>query len=664
MILIVFATSTLAMQDEVGLYGYECGSTITNVTTISLVDIGNCDIERPQTKNETKEMLLIQLDSYEMAHVIKCTIKITRTITRCGWWSYAQRVLDGELTYFKEITNDECRKMFDSQYVMLGTTPLYNLQRNKTEVRSIVLAGSAGREGGCEKGDYSDQTGSWKGVYVAGMAEITVQDYYAEVKLGDNKIMLKSGTVCALKDQQCSDYDGGYAFWEAVPEDVCGLNKYSTLYEGKVQVTQEEKKSTSQIMYTIEWGERLVSLIQKGTSDLCGYKLIMTEHPELFFIESNDNISNKFNKATLPIANVNLFTYINTKFVYAEKNMGKQMSEMYYDILKSKCELEQKIMRNALAIATLSPSEFGYTLMKEEGYMGIVTGEVVHLVKCLKVEVEQRVTKGCYAELPITWRKQDYFLSPKTRIILKTGTPILCDPRLPSMFKIHPQVWFKMLPNLMIKADNPEVLQPATKPTWTYNSPITLLMGGVYSEKDTRRLNDLILFPMEKTAVLNRVAQGMSGRNVNMDGLTLRNFLDRDSIREIAREYYTGMWENFVQFGSASAGVIGIFIVFRLVKLIIDTVLHGYAIYSLYGFSLHLLGAIWNSVTQLLLHLANQADEKKEELKRESQEEREENQATAPQDITLTRQPLLYPELGRREQYHDIELGSTGTSRT
>lgn len=230
--------------------------------------------------------------------------------------------------------------------------------------------------------------------------------------------------------------------------------------------------------------------------------------------------------------------------------------------------------------------------MNEEGYMRVVTGEKVYLVKCLKVKVEQRVTKECYAELPITWKKEDYFLSLKIRIILKTDTPILCDPRLSSMFEIHPQVWFKMIPNLMIKADNPEILQPATKPTWTFNSPITLSIRRVYSEKHTKRLNNFILFSIEKTAVLNRVVQDMSGRNVNMDGLSRINFLDKDSIKEIAREYYTSMWENFVQFGSASARIIGIFIIFRLVKLIIDIVLHGYAKYSLYGFSLHLLGAI------------------------------------------------------------------------
>lgn len=70
----------------------------------------------------------------------------------------------------------------------------------------------------------------------------------------------------------------------------------------------------------------------------------MTEYLKLFFIESNKNIANKLNETALPVANINLFTYINTKCIYAEKNVGRQISNMYYDILKSKCEIEQKIM--------------------------------------------------------------------------------------------------------------------------------------------------------------------------------------------------------------------------------------------------------------------------------------------------------------------------------
>lgn len=104
----------------------------------------------------------------------------------------------------------------------------------------------------------------------------------------------------------------------------------------------------------------------------------------------------------------------------------------------------------------------------------MVAGEVVHLIECLKIKVEQRVTQECYNELHITWRKQDYFLLTKTKIIVRSESSIHCDPRLPSMLRGQPRLWFKMLPNMAVKVNEPKILEPAITPTWTYNS-LTLL---------------------------------------------------------------------------------------------------------------------------------------------------------------------------------------------
>ena len=44
-------------------------------------------------------------------------------------------------------------------------------------------------------------------------------------------------------------------------------------------------------------------------------------------------------------------------------------------------------------------------------------------------------------------------------------------------------------------------------------------------------------------------------------------------------------------------------IIIRGMKLIVDTLIHGYALHNMFGWSFHLLGALWDSVTNLLLHL-------------------------------------------------------------
>ncbi|KYN12279.1 hypothetical protein ALC57_15559 [Trachymyrmex cornetzi] len=62
-------------------------------------------------------------------------------------------------------------------------------------------------------------------------------------------------------------------------------------------------------------------------------------------------------------------------------------------------------------------------------------------------------------------------------------------------------------------------------------------------------------------------------------------------------------WNKFTIFGNISAGLIGIYLIGRLVKLFLDTFVHGYALHTVYGWSVYLIGAIWDSLTQLLLHL-------------------------------------------------------------
>jgi len=59
--------------------------------------------------------------------------------------------------------------------------------------------------------------------------------------------------------------------------------------------------------------------------------------------------------------------------------------------------------------------------------------------------------------------------------------------------------------------------------------------------------------------------------------------LDEQAIDRIAERADHRLWERFVTFGSASAGVLAIFVIIKVIKLIIDTIIHGYALHSIYG---------------------------------------------------------------------------------
>lgn len=129
------------------------------------------------------------------------------------------------------------------------------------------------------------------------------------------------------------------------------------------------------------------------------------------------------------------------------------------------------------------------------------------------------------------------------------------------------------------------------------------------------------MFPAEKPALLNNIAQGTIGYQVPAGSVSFLEFLDEKTLNHIAENATTKFWNGFMKFGSASGGIAGIIVFLTVIKLAIDTCVQGYALHALYGWSIHLLGAIWGSLTGLLLTLAHQKNKlapKKEEAHIES----------------------------------------------
>jgi len=337
---------------------------------------------------------------------------------------------------------------------------------------------------------------------------------------------------------------------------------------------------------------------------LCGYTLLCTEHPKLFILEVKPG--NTFAKqGDIAVNNLDIFTYMNSKFVFIEKHVKQQMTSLYNNVISQKCELERQVITNALSFAALQPDEFAYRLMKGPGYMAVTAGEAVHIVKCIPVEAMARKTEKCYTELPVTVRNSTFFLTPKSRIITELGNERECSMELPTLYRIE-DTWIQLTPTIQVRQVSPEQFKPMASLTWKYLTPGPLAVSGIYSEVDLKKLRDHIMFPAEKPALLNTVARGLTGHSVNTDGISVYNLLNEESLNKIVESTASRIWRGFVNFGSATAGLVGIFMIIRIIKLLIDTIIHGYALHTVYGCSLHLLGAVWSSLANLLLHLAKE----------------------------------------------------------
>jgi len=108
----------------------------------------------------------------------------------------------------------------------------------------------------------------------------------------------------------------------------------------------------AQIVYSLTAQNTIFALTSTGSYATCGHTLIRIEHPKLILFKTTLGVS-LFKLSR--IANVDIFTYMNSKFVYVKKYIRTQINQLYRNILLQQCDLKSRMMQNILAITVRSP---------------------------------------------------------------------------------------------------------------------------------------------------------------------------------------------------------------------------------------------------------------------------------------------------------------------
>lgn len=598
------------LRHTMGIIGYDCGTSQINVTTISLLDVEHCDLS-DQSISENKTFIqVLQLNEYNALMVRQCKVEIQRHVYRCGFLSHSSVVSQGFNSYIMEVDKRACDDAHRyGSFKLTNSHIIHGLRRNSTKRHGLTLVGKVDDDGDCEGTSYTDPFGSWEDVIVLASVTITLGEHQGRVNLNTDKVYLKSGTVCLLSDGFCIDQEGGYTFWNPVEKDTCNFHQFSLLFEGMSSKLSSPETTYTDTVYSVITEDITFALATKGKNTICGYTILKTEHPKLFILDINKEDRFTTFKKT-PTENLDIFAYVNSKFVFVERHIKRQMKNLYKDIIIQKCELERQTLKNFLSFATQSPDEFAFDLIGS-GHMAVLAGEVVHIVKCIPVEVKVEHGNTCYNELQVSRNNETYFMTPRTHILKRKGTEISCNRLLPVQYKLSDR-WYKILP-LPTESRQPTIVKPMTKNSWVYENTQNLATSGIYSDKEVQQLRDRIMYPVEVPSVLNDLARGISGHSVNHENGGILNLFDESLIEKLIDNTWTKLWNRFLTFGTVSAGVIAIMTIIHFIKIVVDIVIQGYAIHSIYGWSIHLVGAIWSSISHLLIRLGSDSQRHQQE---------------------------------------------------
>lgn len=644
MLLYVTLFVTLFFHSSKGMIGFDCGSTIPNITTFSLIDSGECDFHeiKPNATNVTIE--LFQVAEFKSVAIKQCKIEIERTIYYCGMFGHLIPVENGKQEYLYDISNEACNLIHETGVFKYDNTHIFaNLKVNSSMSHGVDFAGSAA-EKSCSGVSYSDSFGSWNKVFVQGTIKITLLEINGQVNLKKNKLKLPSGTVCRFSEQTCLDMEGGYSFWKPLPSENCLGNNYELLYKGIA--TKFLNTAKHETIFAVNSNVVTFALLAKNAINHCNTDLITTEHPKLLIHEyKNEYPRNTIENAVSP----DIFTYMNSKFIYIERRLETEVNNLYLDLITHRCELERSVIQNSLSLATLAPDEFAYNVMKGPGYMAKIAGEVVHLIKCTPKEVKVQHTNHCFLELPVSSGNETWFLKPKTHILIRKGTQVECNTIVPAYYKIS-EDWIKFIPS-PTKTEPPHHLNPNTKITYLFNIPKGLATSGVYSQTDLDKLQENLQFQLEKGPLLNAIAMKMHGDN-SIDGDSINNIFTGNTLKHIVESTWHTIVEELTSFGSISSAIIMVLIIIQFIRLLVDLVVQGYTLHALYGWSIKLLGALFSSITHLLINLNTRNYNEKSEKRNRSKQETIELQEVVIDKVSIS-PPLtaIPPPLPQKAPY-------------
>ena len=596
MIGVILAILASLTAGEASLTGYLCGKPTPNMTTVSLLKVEDCTLAKVEPESLSIPIQLLQKNIYRETVVNQCRIRVDQTIFYCGMYSHNSIVHGGQSVFMASITRDVCNDMIKYNQLKYGRVIINDIKPNMTNRVTITTAGKLSENGECEGELFVSGDREYKKSVVIEKLEISYSEVTSNVNNDLNTLILPSGAHCPYIEGHCISNDEQYAYWSVEPTNTCKFDQFSVLFEGVGIKVSGESVHSPTVYFGNSSHQIKFGLAATGEEVLCGYKLIKTEHPDLYIIETTPERSFAVQRS-LAIADILLSNYFNAKLAYLEGHVSSEIKSLYRDIINHQCQLERQILVNSLAIVQTQPDIFALTLMKEQGYTAIPAGEAAHILQCEAINCKPRDTDQCYLELPVTCNEEPVFLKPRTRIIVRKGTPVMCNSLINSLFQINGRWRYVSRP---AESSPPQNIIPMTRPTWAYKSIDDFIESGIYTQQDLKLLHEHTAFPIEKSALIESVAHRLYGSKV--PSVNFDNLLDNDKIGVLIESRFTQLWNGFMKFGTVSAGILMIIIIVQLFKLLFDTLIRGYTLHAAYGCSAHLFGALFGTITNLLIH--------------------------------------------------------------
>ena len=143
------------------------------------------------------------------------------------------------------------------------------------------------------------------------------------------------------------------------------------------------------------------------------------------------------------------------------------------------------------------------------------------------------------------------------------------------------------------------------------------------------------------------------GQQPEHQGFRFEALVFNQYVENIVPKYWNKLTSWSTRLGNITSTFIGLYMIGRIIKFMIDTIMHGCILYDIYGLGWQLIASFWDSLTNFLSH--------RSVMKRTSQQEKdnsksEDNLAQINvNEVNIPIQPL-YPKIHSRPDENYVSM--------
>lgn len=624
-VLLITLAITPLLRSSLALSAFDCRGTSINKTTISLVETPSCIPKNSNITSSIISAVVTQTTSVSSVKFYRCQVEAFHIVQRCGvsidtWHN------GGMYSEVHPITREECKDMVDSGFLNLrwgGEATRLSLPKGGKYSYPYTSYGSISSDGSCTHGGtlVSPDGRKWERALRHTRLEITYTDGIARLFHDEDVLRFPNGVSCPGSAERCEHSGYGHIFWKKPSPDCDSENsKESVVYSGNAALlTDMDHNGDKYIQVNQGHYDFQIKLLKTDVS-VCGFKSYSTEHPRLFVTILGQDMPIFPLKRAVDSQDVNLLNYVNSKFIYVLRHTKKEVDKLFDLFYQERCKMQNRITENLMTLALLSPKEFAYQYFKSPGYTAVVRGEVVHVARCREVAiVPMKVSEDCYNELPVVYNNETWFMTPRTRILVRVGTIVECASDLGPQFLLNGR-WVTPTSTGLMTVREPIIITPEPL-SYEFERLDDLAANGLYTSDTIQKYQNILTSPLEEKIISSRITSAVMGNNGLPPGSSFLNSFtqsDYDLIGGKISSWTQIFTEKTKNIGSYFGFILFAFFIIRLIVSLINSLVNFRFLRQTHGILVAVCCCFFDALTHFIVRgdiLAGRANKRKADKK-------------------------------------------------